>query len=122
MTAPSAPGVLKACPFCGGVPERIMAGSINQFIRCASCKCSTDDTGESSDAAWNTRASAEVTEDVVERVARAICCPDGGCYMARRNEMADIAANYDAPFPCLWRQNERRARAALAAIPEGGKK
>lgn len=53
----------------------------------------------------------------VEAVARAICCPDGGCYMKRRNEYADMAAMYARPMPCCWRQTEHKARAALAADP-----
>lgn len=50
-----------------------------------------------------------------EAVARAICCPDG-CYMRRRNEMADVAAHYPAPWPCVWPTSLHKARAAIATL------
>lgn len=59
--------------------------------------------------------AAQVTEPKEEAVARAICCPDG-CYMRRRNEMADIAANYPNPWPCVWMNSLRQARAAIATL------
>lgn len=78
MTAPASAGLetLLPCPFCGGTPQVIMEGSINQFISCTSCKCSTDDTGDSSVTAWNRRApslpvppasAAEPTEAAITR-------------------------------------------------------
>jgi Lar family restriction alleviation protein len=51
-------GLLKVCPFCGGVPERKETKEGGKYISCRTCNASTAlyfDRAEILEDAWNTR-------------------------------------------------------------------
>jgi hypothetical protein len=58
-----------------------------------------------------------MTDSMIERVARVICCPNG-CHIVRINERAETARHYASPWPCCWQQKVETARAAIEAMRE----
>lgn len=51
---------LKPCPFCGGEAELSNGGPGNWYVRCPTCKATSNDmAGDRAIAAWNTRATPE---------------------------------------------------------------
>jgi hypothetical protein len=60
-------------------------------------------------------------EEVVEIIGKAICCKGAPCYIRTQlNERAETAANYPAPWPCIWSSHTDAARAALTALEARG--